>query len=145
MIDIASNEVRYIARLRRRALQVLDEILAAHGIGHGTYKYMYALYLEDCVSQQRLADLVGDDKAATTRALARLEAVGLVARQSDPSDRRVLRVSLTAKGQKLQPTVEQAIASAIDAMTIGLSAAETQAFRALLAKAAEALPSPLDS
>lgn len=145
MTDIARNEVRYLARLRRRALQVLDEILAAHGIGHGTYKYLYALYLEDCVSQQRLADLVGDDKAATARALARLEAVGLVERQADPCDRRMLRVSLTAEGEKLQPTVEQAISSAIDAMTIGLSQAETRTFRALLAKAAEALPSPLDS
>lgn len=142
MIDIAANEIRYIARLRRRAVQILDDELAAHGIGHGTYKYLYALYLEDHVYQQYLANLVGDDKAATTRALGKLEAQNLVQRRTDDEDRRLIRVSLTPAGRALQPVIKAALARAVDAITFGLEPEEAQLFKKLLGKAADALLIP---
>jgi len=134
MIDIANNPVRDLALLRRHMLQVLDGELSPHGLSHGSYKYLYGLYLADHQSQQSLADLASDDKAAATRALSRLEKQGLITRTNDPNDRRASLVSLTPQGVALRPVIEAALATASQAMTLGLSDQEATTFKALLAK-----------
>ena len=139
MIDIANNPVRDIALLRRHMLQVLDGELTPHGLSHGIYKYLYGLYLADHQSQQSLADLAGDDKAAATRALARLEKQGLITRTNDPKDRRASLVSLTPDGQALRPMIEAALGTACLAITTGLSEEEAVIFRTLLAKTLRAV------
>lgn len=133
--DMLDNEVRQIYLLRRHALKVLDRELCAHGLGHGTYKYLYALFVEDRRSQQALADRVGDDKAAATRALARLEKLGFIHREPDTEDRRMIVVSLTPSGEALRPEIVAAVGEACHAMTATLEADEAALFRRLLAKA----------
>ncbi len=139
MIDIFNNEVRNVALLRRHVIRLLDTELSSHGLGHGSYKYLYALYLEDCRSQQALADVVGDDKAAATRTLTRLEREGFISRQPCPADKRVILVSLSDQGLAVRGVVIAAVASASQAMTHGLTTDEAEQFRALLAKAVAGL------
>lgn len=141
MIDFADNPVRHLALLRRHVLQVLDRELSLYNLNQGSYKYLYGLYLNDHQSQQSLADLVGDDKAATTRTLARLEQKGLVNRSSDPNDRRASLVSLTEAGKALRPVVQTAVITASAAMTGALSENEAKVFRSLLAKASSTINS----
>jgi|SRR5579871_636969 len=50
------------------------------------------------VSAGQLADAVGLTTGATTAAIDRLERIGWVQRQSDPADRRRVRVALTQEG-----------------------------------------------
>lgn len=135
MTDHLDNEVRHLYLLRRHVLQVLDRELSEHGLGHGTYKYLYALFVEDHRSQQAIADRIGDDKAAATRALTRLEKLGLIRREPHAEDRRVIIVSLTEKGQALRPSIVSAVQAASQSMTSALDPEEARRFRALLAKA----------
>ena len=132
MIELADIEARYIAVLRRRSLRMLERELAPLALGPGRYLYLFALYIEDGRSQQALADTVAADKAAATRALARLEADGYVRREDCSADRRVTRVFLTPAGRALQPVLESAAMRVNEALVSPLSAADREQLRGIL-------------
>ena len=142
MTDILDNAVRHLFLLRRHLLQTLDKALALHGLSHGTYKYLYALYIEDRRSQQAIADRLGDDKGAATRALTRLEDQGLIRREPHPDDKRVVVVSLTSAGNALRQEIVAAVTEASMSMTSGLDASEAATFTRLLAKAVSDINPP---
>lgn len=132
MIELADIEARYIAVLRRRSLRMLERELAPLGLGPGRYLYLFALYIEDGRSQQALADMVSADKAAATRALARLEADGYVKRANCCVDRRISRVYLTPAGRDLQPVLETAAIRINDALVAPLAPEDRERLRTLL-------------
>ena len=139
MIDLENNEARYLFRLYWQVSRLLDRELSPLELGHGRYLYLLGLYIRDGRKQQELADIIGIDKAAVTRALARLERTGYVRRAPDGKDGRVTRVFLTARGRELRPTLEVAATAAIDRLTAPLSAGERDTLRSLLAKVAAPL------
>lgn len=132
MIELADIEARYIALLRRRSLRMLERELAPLALGPGRYLYLFALYIEDGRSQQALADIVAADKAAATRALARLESDGYVQRVDCKADRRVTRVFLTPAGRALQPVLESAAIRVNDALVAPLEHADREQLRRIL-------------
>jgi len=135
-MDIANNEARHLVRLYWTMNKLLDRQLAPLELGHGRYLYLFGLYIADGRKQQELADIIGIDKAAVTRALARLEQNGYVRRVADEYDRRVTRVYLTPKGRKLRPTLEAAAQSTIDTLTAPLEESERTTLRNLLSRMA---------
>ena len=70
-----------------------------------------------------------------TKVVAALEAAGLVARDVDPNDRRIIRVKATAHGGKLLQEGRQRRVAALTSSLVGLSDAD----RALLARAVPVL------
>lgn len=139
MIDLANSEARHLALLHRQMIKLLDQELAPLDLGHGRYLYLFSLYLRGDRRQQELADLVGADKAAAARALARLEAAGYVVRRPDAKDGRAVRVDLTPRGRALRPRLEQAAENSIQSFTAGLTDTEHNELRRLLAKMAAPL------
>jgi DNA-binding MarR family transcriptional regulator len=83
-------------------------------------------------SPHELAAATGTDNAGMTRLLDRLEAKGLVARRSHPSDRRALTIELTEVGAALAPRLRPVLASVSRDMLAGFSAEETGALSSLL-------------
>jgi DNA-binding MarR family transcriptional regulator len=134
MIDIAHNEARHLALLHRQMMKELERELAPLELGPGRYLYLFGLYIRDGRKQQELADVIGIDKAAVTRALSRLEQSGYIYRKEDPEDRRATRVYLTQKGRDLQPQLEIAAIDCIENMTAALDTDERTELRRLLAK-----------
>jgi DNA-binding MarR family transcriptional regulator len=134
VIDLANSEARHLALLHRQMIKLLDQELAPLELGHGRYLYLFSLYLHGGRKQQELADLIGADKAAAARAIARLEAAGYIVRRPDARDGRAVRVDLTPKGRALRPRLEQAAEASIKCFTTGLSDAEREELRRLLAK-----------
>ena len=139
MIDLVHHEARYIAHLNRQMMRLLEAELAPLELGPGRYLYLFGLYVRDGRKQQELADTIGVDKAAATRAIARLEDNGYVRRESDKNDRRSMRVYLTPKGRELQPQLEAAAKHCIDTMTTELDSNERIELRRLLEKMAAPL------
>lgn len=139
MIDLANNEARDLALLHRHMMKLLDRALAPLDLGHGRYLYLFRLYNSDGSKQQELADIIGADKAAATRALSRLEEAGLVRREADQQDRRAMRVYLTPRGRALRPQLEDALANSIASFTGMLDTGEREQLRNLLAKVASPL------
>ncbi len=95
---------------------VTERNLSDHGISHGRFGVLMLLWrstqprgakllgAEDCESGPRtpaaLADAAGVTRATMTGLIDTLERDGLVKREPDPDDRRMMTVLLTAKGEK---------------------------------------------
>ena len=69
-----------------------------------------------------------------------LEGDGLVRREGDPDDRRVVRVALTAEGRRHLHRFENAAAVALGESLASLTAAQRQRIRAAFADLREAIP-----
>jgi len=121
-------------------IRSLDKQLIPLGLSYGRYAYLFALYIQDGRSQQDLANSVGTDKAAATRALSKLAADGLIERMPDPADKRAVKVYVTGLGKAQRPLLEKAASDAIEDLTDGLDPEQQQQLRALLAAACQLEP-----
>ncbi|MCP3666728.1 MAG: MarR family transcriptional regulator [Gammaproteobacteria bacterium] len=59
------------------------------------------------LQQREIAELLLKDRPSITRILERMQNKRLIRRETDPKDRRAVRVHLTATGKKLFPKVEK--------------------------------------
>ena len=87
-----------ITRVYRNALE-------STGITYTQYLVMLALWENNQLMVKSVADRLDLDSASLTPILKRLEAAGLLTRQRNKSDERVVEISLTEKGHALQDEV----------------------------------------
>ncbi|WP_010141912.1 MarR family winged helix-turn-helix transcriptional regulator [Oceanicola sp. S124] len=85
------------ARLQERRL---DEKLREIGLTRITWCILLGLANEGLTQPSELAEFVGIDRTATSRALRQLEQAGLLSRSSGTGDRRTRQISLTAEGRE---------------------------------------------
>lgn len=78
----------------------LDERLRTLGLTRTTWCVLLAVGNEALAMPSEIADFVGIDRTATSRALRQMETAGLIERQSGEDDRRTTRVALTPLGQE---------------------------------------------
>lgn len=79
----------------------LDEALRRLGLTRITWCILLATGNEGLTQPSEIAEFVGIDRTATSRALRGMEADGLLKRASGTEDRRTRRVVLTPKGRDL--------------------------------------------
>ncbi|MBU0973321.1 MAG: MarR family transcriptional regulator [Proteobacteria bacterium] len=72
------------------------------GVGAGDYAILFILYMEDGLSQDELSKRMRVNKSYTARAVAQLEKMGMVKRETDPHEHRIKRVFLGDNGRELQ-------------------------------------------
>ena len=119
------------ARIQERRL---DEQLKTLGLSRITWCILLALGNEGLSQPSDIADFVGIDRTATSRALRQMEAAGLLERSSGVEDKRTRQVELTDKGRE---TIRQATPMAEDnaaQMTDLLDSEEEAQLKSLLAK-----------
>jgi MarR family transcriptional regulator for hemolysin len=106
---------RQIAVTAKHTREWADGIFAEHGASLVTWiVLMHALQAAPPgFSQSRLAADMSIGGPALVRHLDRLETEGLVARRRDPDDRRITRVTITAKGRRRHAQLA-AVAADID-------------------------------
>ncbi len=81
------------------------------------------------VRQHVLADRLGISRMSATETIDRLEARGLVRRETDPEDRRAKQVGLTARAAPVLGEIDRVIARIRDEARAGVPEADWQAFR----------------
>ncbi len=84
------------ARLLR---QRFDQRARAMGLTRAQWNVLSHLYRNEGINQAGLADLMDVEPITVGRQLDRMEEAGWIARQPDPSDRRVRRIFMTAQSQ----------------------------------------------
>jgi DNA-binding MarR family transcriptional regulator len=87
-----------IEGLAKSQRPVLNAIRKASGLSHAQLGMLHLLYHHKQASVKETADYLGITKSAVTQLADPLVAKDFVARRNDPKDRRIVRMSLTAKG-----------------------------------------------
>ena len=111
-----------------------DRRVAELGVTRAQWRVIATLGREPGMKQVELADRLDVEPISACRIIDRLEEAGLVERQRDPTDRRVWRLSLTAKAEpvraKLLELAEEMALEAFD----GLDGPELEHVRRALAR-----------
>jgi DNA-binding MarR family transcriptional regulator len=87
---------------------------------------------EESTSVKSLAERLGVSVPSASRAADDLVKKGLATRDEDPEDRRVRRIALTAKGDRLAGTVFAARLRSLERFSSGLEPAERNALESAL-------------
>ncbi len=96
------------ARLQERRL---EDGLRQLGLTRLTWCILLAVHIENHSQPSEIAQFIGTDRTATSRALRQMEAKGWLARRTGEGDRRTTRVALTPAGIAL---LERAVPVAED-------------------------------
>ncbi|MBL4691996.1 MAG: MarR family transcriptional regulator [Magnetovibrio sp.] len=111
----ATYLIAYAQKLSHRAL---GERLKAHGVTVAQWAVLVVLWENDGLSQKELSERVAVETPTLSRTLDRMERVGLVLRDRNEKDRRIVHVRLTQYGSSLWrdlvPEAEANLAQALN-------------------------------
>jgi len=130
------SDLDYLVRsLRRRVVGAADRLLVEVGLPLSAWYPLVVLSHGDGISQRELARRLHLKDAAMGKAIDGLEAVGLLRRTDDPSDRRKFLVMLTPSGRKLAADIVSLRVRLLETMEKGFSAKEREMFKKFLQRA----------
>lgn len=92
------------------------------------------LYATDGASQSEIATMLGVQGATVTNMLQRMEEAGLVTRQRDEEDNRLVRVYLTEMGKEKKCLIHEQFSKVEAAIFAGFSVEERTILRSMLAR-----------
>jgi MarR family transcriptional regulator, organic hydroperoxide resistance regulator len=113
--------------------QAAKQRLAPYGVTPVQFALLNLLWTEDGLSGADLGVRLQLDSATITGVIDRLTHLGLIERHPDPSDRRVNRLYLTARGASLQAPLSQAIEQVNAEFFAKFSAVDANQLRTMLA------------
>ncbi len=128
--------VQQLAKAQRARLAVL---LAPHGLHPGQDNLLVLLWAHPGLRQAELARRLGIEPPTVTRMVQRLERAGLVERQPDPHDARLVRVRATPRARLLEGVVRRAWEEVDAILTDAVGEDDARHLRRLLASGTEAL------
>ena len=88
--------------LRRHATVALNAMLAPLGACAPMYTVLFRLANDGALSQHELISDTALDPAGVSRMIARLAKEGLIRSEVDPADKRVKKIHITVKGERLE-------------------------------------------
>ncbi len=103
-----------------------------HGVRDGQQFILRCLWENDGQAPGEIAKHLGLATPTVTRAASRMEAAGLLRRAPHPSDARLVRLCLTAKGRALENTIADEMRQLTARALHGLDSAERKALIAAL-------------
>ena len=131
----ASQSVGYLTRYAHRAFaKALAVELAPHDILGGQWSVLRVLWEQEGLSQVDLAERMRVEKASLTSVLDAMERRKLIVRRRNSDDRRKVNINLTSHGRGLKARLMPYGVSINRRATRGMSAAEVDQLRGLLAR-----------
>jgi MarR family transcriptional regulator, organic hydroperoxide resistance regulator len=125
----------HLVRDAHRAFQrLLERRIAPYGVARGQWYFLRVLWTSDGLSQRELSERVGMMEPTTVIALRSMEKAGLIQRLRSDTDKRRVRVMLTAKAKRLRNellTVARVITEEAEA---GIAARDLAVFRRAIAQ-----------
>ena len=123
-----------INRAARTFANRLATELRPFDVGIGQWAVLLHLWGNDGMTQAQLARRVAIEQPTMVRTIDRMERDGLVARTSDPNDRRASRITLTERGWGLRDALVPLAAGVNATATATLADDEVETLKRLLAK-----------
>ena len=132
--------VNRTARLLRR---LADQRLAPLGLSAGHLPVLTALIRGEAMSQKALTEYAGIEQPTMAATLARMERDGVIERRPDPNDRRSVLFTLSARTRSQAAMIEAAIQKLSQEALDGVSPADEERLRHILATVAKSVESRL--
>lgn len=127
------NSVGYLMRKVMTSIRTqADAQLSAHDLTYAQWLPLFKISRCPTTTVASLARDLETDPASMTRALDRLEAKGLVARERSTTDRRVVHVRTTALGTAMAEELTPVLAETLNAHLAGFSTDEWRQLVGLL-------------
>lgn len=125
----------FLIRSRKR---FMGEKLKKYGFSGAMYLILLHVDRHPGVSQDSVATHLYLDKCSVARKAKKLEELGYLRRETDPSDRRQNKLFLTETGQGLAPDIRKYLGQWGDEVTAGLTQGEKETLITLLMKTTKA-------
>jgi MarR family transcriptional regulator, organic hydroperoxide resistance regulator len=117
---------------KRAIAQAAEAAYNRHGVRAGQQFILRCLWHTDGQTPGQVAKRLDLATPTVTRAATRMEAAGLLHRAPHPSDARLVRLCLTAKGRALESTIAEEMRHLTTRALDGLDADQRKAFVAAL-------------
>jgi len=111
---------------------VFERRVRAFGLTRAQWLVIARVHRRPGLSQSEAADLLEIEKAPAGRLIDRMEAKGWLERRSDPKDRRIKRLHLTAEGNRLHAAIWPIAEATVDDALAGLTVAERRRLTELM-------------
>jgi MarR family transcriptional regulator, organic hydroperoxide resistance regulator len=124
-----------LSRASRAMKHHVDKSFKETGLGEvsmGFIGVLLELYRADGQTISELGEAVNLEKSTMTGLIDRMGKAKLVTRESDPADRRVLRIWLTSKGKNIQADVAGVLCESYKKLTSGIAEKDVQKIEKLL-------------
>lgn len=128
-------EMRFGCLIRMYYSRIQSQ-LAEVGLYRGQPPILMLLYKNDGMSQKEMARALNLSPATMTVTLKRMEKAGLVLREMDEHDQRILRVHLSGKGREMCETGESRIGVVTAELLEGFTLEEQQQLNEYLGRIA---------
>ncbi|MBU3177356.1 MarR family transcriptional regulator [Clostridium estertheticum] len=108
-----------------RSTQVhLDKMLKEYDLSSGSYPYLLMLRGNEGISQNKISEEIGCDKAMSARTITKLIDLGYIVRNKDEDDSRAYKLYLTQKAKVIIPKVLYKIHKLVELITKDLNEEE---------------------
>ncbi|MEW9700004.1 MarR family winged helix-turn-helix transcriptional regulator [Paenibacillus sp. SI8] len=134
MIDAKNSIPRWVSLLYRYGQMYIGEHLKNYDIGRGQHIFLNALYKEDGLTQEELAEYLKIDKGTTAKALKKLEEQGYITRTVSRKDKRCNEVHLTEKALLIKDDVRKVLVDWRERLTYGMTEEEKEMAHSILEK-----------
>ena len=113
------------AMLHRR---IMAKILERYDLTYAQYQVLKTIRQHDTISAKEILVYLDTDKATLSGILSRLERNGLIRREKDPKDKRLMHISLTAASEALCDNVSDIEKQCSEDLTKGMKTKEVKNF-----------------
>ncbi|MEM7100622.1 MAG: MarR family transcriptional regulator [Pseudomonadota bacterium] len=124
-----------VGRVHVKCQHLLNSGLGELGLSVAKYEVLHAIYRDEGLSQQRLAQRLLVAKSNVTVLSQRLETDGLIRRERDPEDGRGHCVFLTENGQALVKQAVEVHANVVELMAQDLTVEQAQILDKIMSRA----------
>jgi MarR family transcriptional regulator for hemolysin len=129
--------LRLLVRAHKLLRAASDEAMSRHGVRVGQNLVLEVLWETDGLTPGELASRLHLTTPTIVNTATRMEAAGLLVRQRDPADGRLVRLHLTAKARAAQRPIEEARRQLAERATATLTDTERRHLRSALTKIIE--------
>jgi len=127
------ESIGYLLRtLRIHMDRATDDEMAAYDLTGVQWRPLLAIHLGLGDTAAELARIGCVDTGAMTRMLDRLEAKALVRRSPCPNDARIMRLALTAEGERLCRQIPYGLSRVMNSLLRGFTAPEVATLKAMV-------------